>query len=130
MISGPCSALLEPIRIQRSTARSSPEKAPTSLGPRGVLADRISGIAVLKYGPPEILPPVGAISKHPARLYRPGRQVGPAPRAESRGFSTFETGCARETDSPLEGDGFELLVPRHKSPRFPKHPGTIAAPTI
>jgi transposase len=26
-------------------------------------------------------------------------------------------------DSPLEGDGFELLVPRHESPRFPKHPG-------
>ena len=23
-------------------------------------------------------------------------------------------------DSPLEGDGFELLVPRHESPRFPK----------
>jgi len=34
------------------------------------------------------------------------------------------------TDSPLEGDGFELLVPRHKSPRFPKHPGIIAAPTF
>jgi len=33
-------------------------------------------------------------------------------------------------DSPLEGDGFELLVPRHESPRFPKHPGTIAAPTV
>jgi hypothetical protein len=26
-------------------------------------------------------------------------------------------------DSPLEGDGFELLVPRHESPGFPKHPG-------
>ena len=24
-------------------------------------------------------------------------------------------------DSPLEGDGFELLVPRHESPAFPKH---------
>ena len=34
------------------------------------------------------------------------------------------------SDSPLEGDGFELLVPRHESPRFPKHPGTIAAPTV
>src|SRR5215813_6930327 len=34
--------------------------------------------------------------------------------------------------SPLERDGFEPLVPRqlrHESPRFPKHPGTIAAPT-
>src|SRR5215472_17538713 len=26
-------------------------------------------------------------------------------------------------DSPLEGDGFELLVPRHKSPGFPQHSG-------
>jgi hypothetical protein len=25
-------------------------------------------------------------------------------------------------DSPLEGDGFELLVPRHESRGFPKHP--------
>jgi hypothetical protein len=30
-------------------------------------------------------------------------------------------------DSPLEGSGFELLVPRQESPRFPKHPCTIAA---
>ena len=33
-------------------------------------------------------------------------------------------------DSLLEADGFELLVPRHESPRFPKHPGTIAAATV
>jgi len=26
-------------------------------------------------------------------------------------------------DSPLEGDGFELLVPRHKSLGFPQHSG-------
>ena len=26
-------------------------------------------------------------------------------------------------DSPLEGDGFELLVPRHKSDGFPQHSG-------
>src|SRR6516162_11028751 len=26
-------------------------------------------------------------------------------------------------DSPLEGDGFELLVPRHKSRGFPEHSG-------
>jgi hypothetical protein len=26
-------------------------------------------------------------------------------------------------DSPVERDGFELLVRRHESPRFPKHPG-------
>ena len=27
------------------------------------------------------------------------------------GFSTFESVCGRETDSPLEEAGFELLVP-------------------
>src|SRR5438128_4816473 len=27
------------------------------------------------------------------------------------GFSTFESGCGRETDSPLEGAGFEPSVP-------------------
>src|SRR5580693_4353761 len=26
-------------------------------------------------------------------------------------------------DSPLEGDGFELVVPRHKSRGFPQHSG-------
>ena len=26
-------------------------------------------------------------------------------------------------DSPLEGDGFELLVPRHKSRGYPQHSG-------
>jgi hypothetical protein len=34
------------------------------------------------------------------------------------------------TDSPLEGSGFELLVPRHEGPRFPKHPGMIVAPIV
>jgi hypothetical protein len=34
------------------------------------------------------------------------------------GFSTLETGCGRETDSPLEGDGFELPVPRAIRLRF------------
>ena len=28
-------------------------------------------------------------------------------------------------DSPLEGDGFELVVPRHKSRGFPQHSGLI-----
>ena len=36
-------------------------------------------------------------------------------------------GCRNRwfADSALEGSGFELLVPRHESPRFPKHPCTI-----
>jgi hypothetical protein len=31
-------------------------------------------------------------------------------------------------DSPLEGDGFELLVPRHESPRFPAHSSRSLSP--
>ena len=33
------------------------------------------------------------------------------------------TGNRKFVDSPLEGDGFELLVPRHKSGGFPQHSG-------
>ena len=39
----------------------------------------------------------------------PSQQPRPARKA---GFSTFENDCGRETDCLLEGDGFELLVPR------------------
>ena len=31
-------------------------------------------------------------------------------------------------DSLLEGDGFELLVPRHKSRGFPQHSGHLGVP--
>src|ERR1700757_260231 len=72
---------LSPVRPQRSTARSSSANARLYWDRRGILADPISGTAVLEYGATEILPPVGAILKHPARLCRPGRQ---ASRAESR----------------------------------------------
>ena len=74
--------------------------------------------AVLEYGPTEILPPVGAISKHPARLCRPGRQAGRAHPRRKPGFSTLESGCGRETDCLLEGDGFEPSVPGTKQPVF------------
>src|ERR1700737_2755729 len=46
-----------------------------------------------------------------ARLCYPGRQSScPDPRGKA-GFSTFKSGCGRETDCLLEGDGFELPVP-------------------
>jgi hypothetical protein len=87
------------IRLARSRTRVSP----------------ISGTAVLEYGATEILPPVGAIAKHPARLCRPRRQADrPQPRGKP-GFSTLESGCGRETDCLLEGDGFEPSVPRQRS---------------
>src|SRR5207253_752116 len=80
---------------------------------RGILPDPISGTAVLEYGATEILPPVGAILKHPACLCRPGRQASRAQPRGKPGFSTREGSSGRETDSPLEGDGFELPVPGH-----------------
>ena len=39
--------------------------------------------------------------------------------AKAPGFSPTASKFTAETDSPLEGSGFELVVPRHESPRFP-----------
>src|SRR5258708_2589724 len=78
----------------------------------------VTGVAVLEYGPAEILPQVGAISKHAERLCRPGRQTSRAHPRGKPGFWTFESGCGRETDSLLEGDGFEPSVPRQKDNAF------------
>ena len=50
----------------------------------------------------------------PARLCRPGRQASLAHPRGKPGFSTLSSGCGRETDCPLEGDGFELSVPRQR----------------
>ncbi len=71
----------------------------------------ISGTAVLEYGATEILPRVGAILKRPARLCRPGRQACRAQPRGKPGFSTLDSSSGRETDSPLEEDGFEPSVP-------------------
>ena len=111
-----CSALVEPDTNSKIYRTFSPEKARLCWDQRGILVDAISGTAVLEYGPTEILPPVGAISKHPARLCRPGRQASRAHPRGKPGFSTFESGCGRETDSLLEGDGFEPSVPGAREP--------------
>jgi hypothetical protein len=76
---------LSPVRAQRSTHDQARRTPRLYRDRRGILADPISGTAVLEYGATEILPPVGAILKHPARLCRPGRQATPHSRAESRG---------------------------------------------
>src|SRR6516162_3811267 len=57
----------------------------------------------------------------PARLCRPRRLAGPVHAAATAGFSIQEGEIPRETDCLLEGAGFELLVPRHKSRGFPQH---------
>jgi hypothetical protein len=72
----------------------------------------VTGTAVLEYDPTEILPQVGALSKHTERLCRPGREASRAHPRGKPGFWTFESGCGRETDYLLEGDGFKLQVPR------------------
>src|SRR6516165_1735584 len=48
----------------------------------------------------------------PARLSRPCRLAGPAHPAATAGFSIPQGEIPRETDCLLEGDGFELPVPR------------------
>src|SRR3984893_2329965 len=116
-ISGSRSASLEPDTNSKIYFTLSPEPR-VRWDRRGILANPISGTAVLEYGPAEILPPVGAISKHPARLCRPGRQASRAHPRGKPGFSTFESGCGRETDCLLEGDGFEPSVPGTKQPIF------------
>src|SRR5207302_6102126 len=110
-ISGSRSASLEPDTNSKIYLTLSPEPR-VRWDRRGILADPISGTAVLEYGPAEILPPVGAISKHPARLCRPGRQASRGHPRGKPGFSTCARGRGRETDSPLEGTRFEPSVPQ------------------
>jgi len=74
----------------------------------------VTDTAVLEYDPTEILPQVGALSKHAERLCRPGRQASRAHPRGKPGFWSFESGCGRETDSLLEGTGFEPSVPPRK----------------
>ena len=57
------------------------------------------------------LPPVGAILKHPARLCRPGRQARRAQPRGKLGFPPLDSSSGKETDTPLEGAGFEPSVP-------------------
>jgi hypothetical protein len=60
--------------------------------------------------------PAGRIGT--TRIRRASRQASRAHPLRKPGFSTFENGCGIETDSPLEGDGFEPSVPGTKEPVF------------
>ena len=93
---------LSPIRVQ-NLLHIKPGEGRLRWDRRGILADPISGPAVLEYGPTEILPPVGAISKHPSRLCRRGRQASRAHPRGKPGLSTFEGGCGRETELSAGG---------------------------
>src|SRR6202011_3959595 len=115
-------AALSPSRFP-SICRSQVDGAVlTSSGPSWHCRHYISLTAVLEFGPTETLPPVGAISKHPASL--PTRSPLHPPRpARKAGFSTFESGCGRETDCLLEGTRFEPSVP-------PSEPRLVASATL
>src|SRR5271165_7696035 len=128
-ISGPCSALLEPDTNSKDLPHGQARRRlRLRWDQRGILADPVSGIAVLEYGPTEILPPVGAASTRPARLCRPARQASCAHPRGKPGFLTYENGFGRETDSPLEGRGFEPLVPRQKGRRLSRPPRSTSGP--
>src|SRR5271167_4458835 len=89
-ISGPCSALLEPDTNSKDLPHGQARRRlRLRWDQRGILADPVSGIAVLEYGPTEILPPVGAASTRPARLCRPARQASRAHPRGKPGFLTY-----------------------------------------
>src|SRR3984893_10836345 len=127
-ISGSRSASLEPDTNSKIYFTLSPEPR-VRWDRRGILANPISGTAVLEYGPAEILPPVGAISKHPARLCRPGRQASrghprgkPGSRPSKANAGERRTVCWREQDSnprsPVYG---ELGAPAPRATRPTRH---------
>src|SRR5262245_17246452 len=68
---------------------------------RGIVADLITGGAVLEYGPTEISPPFGRMFPRPACLCRPRPLARARTTAENRGFSTWKGKFARETGSQL-----------------------------
>src|SRR5438067_7824429 len=105
MISGSRSASLEPDTNSKIYLTLSPEPR-VRWDRRGILANPISGTAVLEYGPAEILPPVGAISKHLRVSANPVAKPAADTRAESRGSRPSKadagerrTVCWREVDS-------------------------------
>ena len=81
-----------------------PESNQTPLGTFAASAfESLSGTAVLEYGPTEILPSVGAISKYSARRCRPRRHISRAHPREPWGSRPTKATSPRETDSPQEG---------------------------
>src|SRR5262249_19153208 len=77
-----------------------------------VTSDNINGTAVLEYHPTEISAPIRAFRRVPARLCRPHRQPSRAYPRETCGSLPATAAALRDSDCPLEGDEFELPVPR------------------
>jgi hypothetical protein len=78
------------------------------------------------------LPPVGAQWKAWRVSADPVAKPAAQTRAKKRGSRPIESGCGRETDCLLEGDGFELPVPRklglRRGRRLALHLGSLNAP--
>src|SRR5262249_13994301 len=63
-------------------------------------------------------------SPRPNELRRVSHDCPPPPLvAGARTICWFWSRNRKFVDSPLEGDGVELIVRQHESPGFPKHPG-------
>src|SRR6266446_1897873 len=80
---------------------TAPGSTAASTKPHSDLAER-SGTTSIRIRP----------AYRPLRRGTPGRQASRAHPRGKPGFSTFESGCGRETDSLLVGEGFEPSVPR------------------
>ena len=118
------------IARQLSMARSDRRQATgalTSATWRARAADRAwlclsrSDCAVLKYGPTEILPPVGPMLPRPAVSADRGARPGPHTRGKPRLLDVGRRIPARDRfapDSPLEETGFEPWVLIAKSAIF------------
>src|SRR6516165_10399264 len=102
-ISGPCSALLEPIPALSFIDIAESRAAQPALGaaaPTG--ANRIGDAAVLKYRPIETLPLLSAMLLDLSRLCRPYCPASSPHRRKTLGFSRNEGEIWRETDCLLE----------------------------
>jgi hypothetical protein len=106
----------------------SPEEAADRLAIRELIEkclDAVPAIFAANAGVFESAPrPYEAGTEHQRHL---SKAVGTQKRTGSSSTAP-SSACQLErdrgfADSPLERDGFELLVRRHESPRFPKHPG-------
>ena len=100
--------------------------------PGGESCDRlghITGTAVLEFGPAETLPLVGAMSPvYPVSADR-APLPWPAHPREKPGFSTSARYFPSETDCLLEGNGFELSVPRCERNESRSGTGTVTEAT-
>src|SRR6202011_6311779 len=104
---------LSPIRIQRST-HAKPWSWLRS-DRRGIALTALSALRYWNMARQRHCRRLARNGKPGASLLTPSSNQLPRP-ARKAGFSTFESRSGRETDSPLEGSGFEPSVPPEARP--------------